>query len=101
MVEIVPVGESALPHAVEVGPEHFETCRVDRVDASCPHGLVLYEAGLSEHLEVQRDGGAADRQLFGQFGHGSGPLDEQVDDGASGPVAESIEYRRPLSVSLH
>jgi len=95
------VGERALPHTVEVGPEHFEPRRVDRVDASGPHGLVLHEAGPSEHLEVQGDSGATYWQLLGQLGHGSRPLNEQVDDGASGPVAKSVEHRRPLFVSVH
>ena len=63
-----------------------------------PSALADDEAAVFEHAQVLGDRWAGDRQVLGQLPDRAGVTSEQLEDGASGRVAEQPQTFNSVSV---
>src|SRR5919106_200876 len=80
------VRDGAAPERVELVAQRPYAGGVEPVDAPSSGRLVVDEARLFEHLQVLGDRRPADRQLIGEFAHGTWSFRQALEDGAPGGV---------------
>jgi hypothetical protein len=83
--------QRVVPEAVQPSSQFGDTAWIDRIETSRADGLVPYQAGVLEHLEVLRDGGPADGKPRGDDAHRCRSSTQSLEYGAAGRVGESGE----------
>ena len=84
--------ECSRPKELQVGAEQGETVGIDAVDPLGAGSRARDQPGVAQDPEVQRDSGPRHRQFGCQFAHRTGASSEQIQDGASGAVAEGVQH---------
>lgn len=83
-------GERVAPEAVEVVAKARETGDVRRVDATRPERTKGDEPRALENAEVLGDGRPRDGEPSRDFADGARSLEDALEDGATGGVAEGV-----------
>ena len=53
--------------------------------------VVANQSGGLQHLHMMRNGGARNRDMFGQEAYAAGPRDQSFEDLAPGPITQRVE----------
>ncbi len=79
------------PHLVEVGAQARNAFGIQLVKPACSGPGVGHQAGILQHAQMLRYGGAADGQSSRQFVHGNRSRRELLKDGHAGGIAQCIK----------
>jgi hypothetical protein len=88
---LLVAGEGCGPKRSRVGLEAGEPFWIDLVHAPGAGGVVCYQTGGFEHLEVLGHGGPSDREPASDLYYRLGPGTQPFQDGPASPITERIE----------
>ena len=94
-------GELVVPEPVQVRAQRREAAGVQPVDTLGPDGGIGDEAGVLEHAQVLRDGGAAHGQAGRELADGVRPFRDELEDAAPRGIGEGGEHRIEPSILMH
>jgi hypothetical protein len=88
------VSQAGAPEAailLDPGVDGAERFGVELVDAVPTFAMFSHEVGVAEQAEVLGDGGAGDREGFGNLSGGLAAAAEEVEDGAAGGIGKGLK----------